>query len=224
MPKYTCKYIIRFNSFKFMQNQILFWYKLNRVNNEKEKLNASCKNITVFVEDYNSFGTYGKKVISYLHGNIENIEKIKNIKSKKSINFFYLDKLNKEKQKVKEKFKKQESSIEKGTIYFKKMQLKKEISKLKEYNNIIKINYKINKQHHINIKLLYPEIVSKIFKKIIYIETGIEKINFEILDSYLNASTEIYAIPGSIFNKKSGIANYIIKNGGIPVTTINDFI
>lgn len=154
---------------------------------------------SIYIEDYEAFSKYGKNVLKYLF----------------------------DKNKAKE-------------VYFFYMNTSKFLKDMKSRVNVFEIaNMTINSKIYIYcfitkskkrvlnssyLKLLKSYLVSSIFKKILYIETGVTLKNFKILDIYLDSSKEIYAIPGSILSIKSGIANYIIKNGGNTVTTIKDFI
>lgn len=56
-----------------------------------------------------------------------------------------------------------------------------------------------------------------IVNKVINIKNG-----FEIIDIALEKGKDIYAIPGEIFNSKNYLANYVIKQGAIPICDISD--
>lgn len=56
-----------------------------------------------------------------------------------------------------------------------------------------------------------------VINKVVNISNG-----FQIIDIALEYGKDIYAIPGDIFNYKSYLSNYVIKQGAIPICGISD--
>lgn len=68
------------------------------------------------------------------------------------------------------------------------------------------------------------EIISAISDILIVIETDLDIKNVKLLDMFLELGKDVYAIPGNIFNKKSCLSNFAIKQGAMVITKKEDIL
>lgn len=98
-----------------------------------------------------------------------------------------------------------------------------------EYINLLNINdkYNIYGMFEKNTNLKYVQYVSYYLAIVIADDIVVNKVKniregFKVIDIALDLGKEIYALPGDIFDMKNYLANYIIKQGAIPICNVSD--
>ncbi|BEP29388.1 DNA-processing protein DprA [Helicovermis profundi] len=67
-------------------------------------------------------------------------------------------------------------------------------------------------------------IISALSESVIVIEAGIKSGTIITVNHALNQGKDVYAVPGSIYSMRSKGTNFLIKEGAIPIVSIDDMI